>query len=257
MSVVHSEKKMKPLYVTLAFSFLMLASCQKPQDAYESVIKQQGFIPYRAPSTSTSVGTVVRGNANTFTPAAPASTCFPDDLTWFDAVDLPNSYKEFTLSYSNDLSAVTQNGNPTVEFKTDYKIIKTVDIKFEDASIQYLDQFKFKSFYDQNMSDACKAVLLQKPFVLSALKVGKMSFTFKDERGGSIELTAANIKDIVNIHSGIEWSIKDDMTLEVTTPKYLGYTLAKLRASDDGNINQISNSIDKNGNFQFKTLRRR
>ncbi len=243
-------------FILFAASLLMV-SCQKPGEVYEAIIMEQGFIPYRAPIASAGVGTLIKGNANQFLMFARADECFPQnlDLSWFDAVDLPDSYKEFSVDFNADLSTLTQNGNPTIELKSTFKKVKTVDIKFGDGEIQTLNQVRFKKYYDSVISEDCKKYVTEIPFIVQALRVDKMSFTFKNESGGSIKLSSDNIDEIVKIHAGIEWSIKNNMTLEITSPKFIGYKMAKLRPQDEGLVRLMANRIDKDGKFLYDKLR--
>lgn len=235
----------------------VIVSCQKPQDVYDAIILEQGFIPYRAPSASAGVGTLVRGNANQFSMFAPSSECFSDELnlTWSDAVTLPDSYKEFSVDFSADLSALTQNGNPTLELKADFKKVKSIDIKFGDASIETLNQLRFAQYYGSLISEDCKMYVNKIPFIVQGLKVATMSFTFKDETGGSIKLDSENLDQIVKIHAGVSFSIKNNMTLVITTPKYIGYRMAKLRPKDEGYIRLIAQRINKDGDYLYDLLR--
>ena len=43
-----------------------------------------------------------------------------------------------------------------------------------------------------------------------------------------------NIKEIINIGVDLSWEIVNDVELVITTPKYLGYQLAKLQRQDNG-----------------------
>lgn len=244
-------------------SLIFLVSCQNPQSAFEEIILETGYIPFRNPMSDTKVGTIIKGNANTLIPSVPSYRCFPEsigdyqtELVHVNQTDLPEKYKEFIVEFGANISALSENGNPTFEFNSNFKRAKTISVKFEGAQIETLDEFQFESFYTDTLLDACKKALAKSSFIVGALKVEKMNFTFKDEFGANIALDVNNIDEIVKFHAGVSFSIKNNYTLVIETPKYIGYRLAKLSPNNDGLIQSYSWSFEKNGEFIFKSLRK-
>lgn len=92
---------------------------------------------------------------------------------------------------------------------------------------------------------------MQYPFVLNALKAKEMSFIFFDSWGGRVQLTADNLKQIVDIGADITWKIENDFKLIITSPKYIGYHLAQLRPEDNGLVHLIATQLDPQGKFLF------
>ncbi len=77
------------------------------------------------------------------------------------------------MDFSAQISSITENGNPTVEFITTFKKAKTVSIKFENAQIESIDEIAFEDFYSNLMSDTCKKLIHRTPFIVEALRVHK------------------------------------------------------------------------------------
>jgi len=250
----------------LAFTtlILVLTSCQNPQSTFDQIILDSGFLPFRNPMSNANVGTIIKGAPSSLFLVAPSARCFPPvvgdhstELIFTNQTNLPERYQEFIVDFSAQVSSITENGNPTVEFNTTFRKAKTVSIKFENAQIESLDEIAFEDFYLNLMSDNCKKLIYRTPFLVGALRVDKMSYTFKDEVGGSIKLDVNNIDEIVKLHADVKWSIKNNYTLVIETPKYIGYRLAKISEADLGQIKFYAWSLDENGNFDFRKLSRR
>lgn len=251
---------MKKTLITL--SMLFLVACQNPQSAFEDIILETGYIPFRTPMSDTKVGTIIKGNANTLITSIPSYRCFPEVIGDFETglvhvnhTNLPDKYKEFTIEFGTDLSSLSGNGNPTFEFNANFRRAKTISVKFEGAQIETLDELSFQNLYNDQLPEVCKKVLLQSAFIVGALKVERMNFTFKDEFGADIALDVNNIDEIVKFHVGVNYSIKNDYTLVVDTPKYIGYRLAKVDTQSNGLIQMYSSSFDKKAEFIFKRLK--
>lgn len=246
----------------LILSMLFLAACQNPQNAFEDVVLENGYIPFLTPMSDTNVGTVIKGNANTLITSIPSYRCFPKmigdyetGLVHLNRTDLPDKYKEFTIDFGSDISALSGNGNPTFEFNANFKRAKSISIKFEGAQIESLDELSFESFYKEQIPESCKKALLHSAFIVGALKVEKMNFTFKDEYGADISLDINNLDEIVKFHSGVKFSIKNNFTLVVDTPKYIGYRLAKINSQENGLIEMYATRFDENAEFIFTRLK--
>jgi hypothetical protein len=240
----------------VSFSFIwmsvLFSSCTSPEDAYKQAIAQLGFIAFANPLAQAGVGTVLRGTAKENFLAANSNDCFSKDI-WFDnSTDLPTEYKSISFGFTADANAVLSSGNTTVTLNASATFVKTVQLSFGDAYIEQLDEFKFGDFYRTQMTDRCKELLEVYPFINQAIKVSTMQFVFKDAQGGSIKLTADNLNTILKIDAGVNWSIEDDYTLSITTPKYIGYQLAKMLQGDrSGVISKYAVNLDSNGAWNF------
>ncbi len=113
----------------------------------------------------------------------------------------------------------------------------------------------FADLVNSSMSAACRNYLVKGgSFIRQALRVDKMSFKFIDEKNASIDLTMTKIKEIIDIQAGVHWELSDKYTLTITTPKYIGYHLAKVSSQDPSAIGWIASSLNKKGEFDFKKV---
>jgi hypothetical protein len=241
---------------TVFFAFIwisvLFSSCSSPEDAYKQAIEQLGFIAFANPLAQASVGTILRGTAKENFLAASSADCFSND-TWFDnPTDLPTEDRSVSFGFTADANAVLSSGNSTVTLNANATFVKSVQLSFGDAYVEQLDEFKFGNFYRNQMSEQCKELLDLYPFINQAIKVSTMQFVFKDEQGGSIQLTADMIGGILVIKPGVTWSIDNDYTLTITTPKYIGYQLAEMAPGDrSGIISKYAGNVDSTGNWNF------
>src|SRR5262249_32362205 len=97
------------------------------------------------------------------------------------------------------------------------------------------------------------STLVKYPFIGQGLRVESLSFVFKDDAGVAINLTA-NLSKIVNITVGVNWQIDNDYTLTISTPKYIGYRMAKLDNSTGQLQINYATSLDDKGNWLFKSV---
>src|SRR5262249_34828637 len=146
-------------------------------------------------------------------------------------------------------------GNPVISFNTDVKEVKTVDVTFEGGSREYLIGMAFKRFFVDGMTAECRQAVMdpENVFIGQALRVEGMSFVFKDQNNGKINLSD-DLGKIAKITSGVEWSLTDEYTLTIKTPKYIGYQMARVVQATDGSGSykvEYSNKVDGKGEWIF------
>ncbi len=244
----------------LLFLGLVLSGCGDPTEEFEKVITGQGYIPYKAPLAEAGVGSIVKGDPANMRLAARPQRCFPDNvgrhstgLRWQQATALPNRYRNVTAGINMDLSPLTRFANPVLAL-FNFGRVKNVEISFERASVEYLDEIAFEIFY-QGMSDLCREYLSDFPFIVQALKVDKMNFTFRDNWGAQMELTPGLLGQLVSIEAGVNWRVERGMTLVIESPKYIGFQVAQLH-DDSGRLQFYSNRLDRRGQFVFQDVLR-
>lgn len=242
------------------FAFLFLASCSgNPRDILNSVIKDKAFIPYELPMPSTRVGTIFRGNAKEMYLVATPEKCFPDPdpayaLRWVQATDLPNEYHHVEFGFDAALNQLLNTGTVTLNLKASATYVKTVEIEFAGASVEFLEEMSFDDYYRNRMPAACQTALLKYPFIGQALRVDKMKIVFKDQAGGSIDLKA-KLSEVVDIGVGVKWKIENGSSLIIETPKYIGYRMAQLAPSDDGGYEiQYATTTTDAGAWIFRSV---
>lgn len=235
---------------------LIIGACS-PRSELDKVIKQKHFIPFELPMPSTRVGTLLHGNNNELYLVAPPERCFPDlapdhNLRWIQATDLPNEDRKISFDFNINVNPVFTSGNAVVTFKGAATFVKNVQVEFQGASVEFLDETNFQNYYANSMSGECKRLLSQYPFLGQTLRIEGMSFTFKDQAGANIDLTA-NLSQIVDISAGVKWNIENNYTLVISTPKYIGYRMARLSDPNSAHL-EYASTVDPDGNWIFQDM---
>jgi hypothetical protein len=233
----------------------LLTACS-PRSFLDKVIKDKGFIPFELPMPSTRVGTVLRGNNNELYLVAKPETCMPETfegqaLRWIQPTDLPNEYKKVDIGFTAEIVPIFGIGNGVINFKPKVGVnyAKTVSVEFKNPSVEFLDEFAFKSYYQRGANADCKELLKNNAFIGQGLRVEEMKFQFKDKLGASVNLTV-NLGYLVDISPGVKWQIENEYTLVISTPKYIGYRMAQLEVIPALKLLYAS-TIDNKGNWLF------
>jgi hypothetical protein len=241
----------------LVLGSLILSACGSPKDALNKVITDKHYIPYEMPMPSTRVGTLLHGNNNEMYLVARPEKCFPDSasqpLRWVQATDIPSQFQHFEFGFDVGISPVFSTGNFSLGFKASASYVKTVQVDIKNPSIEFLDESAFWSYYSHSMTQECQLLLAQYPFIGQGLRVESLSFIFKDAQGAAINLNA-KLYEIIDITPGVNWKIERDYTLTITTPKYIGYRMAKLDSSSATHKLSYASTVDRIGNWLFRDV---
>jgi len=237
---------------------LAMPGCKTPQKAYFQTIQNLGVIPFRNPVSSLATGTPLRGQPGNVMAIANPTRCFPDvlkgkptKLRWASDIIIPPTYKKMMFTFDANFNSLMAVGTPGVQFNLSGTKVQNVELEIQEAQIEMIDQLALKDFYASGMSDSCKEMLVNYPFILEALRVNKMSFSFFDAFGGKFSLTSANIGEFALFGGNVQWYIEQGSKLVVVTPKYIGYKLAQLRCEDEGFVNVTSSEVKK-GEYVWK-----
>lgn len=243
-------------------TFLAAASCS-PREKLDEFIHAHHFIPFNQPTELFRVGALVHGSAldpqPVGNPKDGARLCFPDrdpSLRFKDPVVLENQERSAEVAINAEINPVIAAGNNVFTFKVGANAAHSVKMEFTGAQIEYLDEDAFWDYYANEMSAKCKNYLHRKgyAFISRALYVEGMKFVFLDQAGGLIDLKL-KLGDVIDIKGDVKWSLKDQYTLVIETPKYLGYQMARLISSEGGgDALQIAKEIDFNGNWDFRDI---
>ncbi|MBY0414134.1 MAG: hypothetical protein K2Q18_08205, partial [Bdellovibrionales bacterium] len=232
-------------------------------DFYGTVKEKQGYIPFLQPMADVGVGALLKGSsAKLLSLSAPGKTCFPNSYNGVPTeliervdVDLPEIVKKINLTAGADVDVLAANGTPIFKLKSGLHMIKSINVHIEKASIEYLNDLVFSDWVNSSMSVACKTYLEKGgSFVRQALKVEKMSFQFLNDAGGEIIMSADNIEKIVNIDANVKWEITNGYTLTITSPKYIGFHLARVSPLYPGTIELVASSYSKDFKFNFRPI---
>jgi hypothetical protein len=236
-----------------------LAACAgEPKSLLDQLIKGKNFIPFQLPMESTRVGTLVRGNSNELYLVARPEKCFPDfegenSLRWLQSTDLPQQFQKIEFSANVNINSLIGIGNETVKFKTNIQNVKTVEIQFRGAMVEFLDEGNFLGFYESEMGSECRRLLTYAPFIAQGLRIESMSFIFRDEKKGEISLEG-KVQEFVDIGAGVKWHVQNNYSLVIETPKYIGYRMGKLQVSGDERMILYASTTTGKGDWIFKRL---
>ncbi len=259
VSVVGGLMVKKIVKSALGLSFLLMTACAgEPKSILDQLIKEKNFIPFELPMESTRVGTMLRGNANEMYLVARPEKCFPDlegddSLRWLQSTTLPQQYQRIEFSANVDVNAVLGIGNDTVKVKSQLHNVKTIEIQFKGAMVEFLEEGNFLRYHDAMMSQECRNLLKQSPFIAQGLRIESMRFVFKDEQKGEINLIG-KVQEYVDIAAGVKWHIEDNYSLIIETPKYIGYRMGKLETVGDAKSILYASTTNGDGEWLFKRL---
>lgn len=243
---------------TLLLMSTMLSACS-PRAFLDKVIKEKGFIAFQLPMPSTRVGTVLRGNNNEMYLVAKPETCMPEtfegqSLRWIQPTDMPSQYKKVEFGFTTEIIPIFAIGNGVINFKPEVgaNYASTVSVEFKNPSVEFLDEYAFKTYYERGASEDCKTLLRQNAFIGQGLRVEQMRFQFKDKKGGFVKL-GINLSGMVDITPGVSWQIESEYTLVINTPKYIGYRMAQINPLPTLKLLYAS-TIDTKGNWLFRDV---
>jgi hypothetical protein len=234
----------------MKFSFLILflilpslTASANPLTFLKREIKKDGYILYRTPLSSAGTGTLVGGSPKAMSIVADPQTCFPDMVNGqpipFRKVEDTNlgtihQKTSFEGKAVVDLLKFMNTANSVFVIKAGVDAIQSVDLEFDGAKIEYIDTVLLQDFYQNHMSVSCKKILNSVGFIIQALRVNKMKYTFKNKTGALINLSTEGISQYFDLNLDVGYHIENDYTLVIDTPKYIGYQLGRLREDDQG-----------------------
>ena len=254
--------KIAQLLVISIFILPVITSCgNSAVRVLKNEIKKRGYIMYQNPLEDARTGTLVGGSPSFQAYISHSTTCFKDDVEGFEKlrrvskVTLPNIAKTIHTSGSvnAELMEVLGTGSSPIGGGIDFNRIKSINLTFSDVEVEYIDLVLLKEYYHSIMSDDCKQFLDTVGFVVQAIKVGKMTFTFNDQQDVKIGLTSPVVEDLLDINADIEWSVKNEFQLEIKSPKYLGFQLGQIRLQDEGVAIYRATTVKKD-KYQFESI---
>ena len=243
-----------------AVSMSLSACAGEPKSLLDQLIKDKKFIPFEMPMESTRVGTLLRGNAQEMYLVARPEKCFPDlegenSLRWLQATNLPQQFQkiEFSANANADLNGLMGIGNDTVTFKANIQNVRTIEIQFKGALVEFLEEGNFLRHYGTEIGEECRRLLQYAPFIAQGLRIEAMSFVFRDEKKGEI-LLDGKVHEFVDIAAGVKWHIQNNYSLVVETPKYIGYRMGMLEMAGNQASILYASTANAQGEWIFRRL---
>jgi hypothetical protein len=233
----------------------IISACNNPQQNYFKMIKNQGFMPFIAPTTNILPGSLYSpiSTEQDLITVGPYDECFsPQALRYDREIDLPSQTKKFKIKSNIDLSQMTASGNPLFRFNYNSSIVSELNIEIKGGRTVMLNARAFARFFHSDLDDSCKYDLVKDGmyYISESLKVEQMKIIFTNSAGGKIEINSNNIDEFIELKAGVEWEISNNYELIVNSPKFIGYKLGKIEKVNNRIIMLEANSID-NGTFVF------
>jgi hypothetical protein len=224
----------KRIVTTLALS-LLATSCETPisdpLEALNDLVKPLGYIGLQTPLESTSPGTMLAGRPSAVSFVAPANDCFAEEsIRRYSDYSNYSTVKKYTFQGS---LGFLLGGNPILSAGLGLNKSVFVHVELSGLTTEYMSSIDITDWYQNGMSNTCKQYLNDVGFIIQALKADKLKITFAKKSGFAINLDADNISQYIGIQSGVDWSLEDNTTIVIDTPKYIGYQLGRLRLEDD------------------------
>lgn len=234
---------MNKIISQIIFISLWFVSCGKPLDFFYTQVENYGYIPYVTPLKYAKTGTLIGGNPQKMSLVADPETCFPSEidgeatnLRRRDETVLPYTRQvvEVDAKFMGKFSEVMQGVSPTVKGNVHVKNLKKMEVEFEGVHIEYIDSIALVDFYRNNMSETCKDYLQYVGFIVQAVVVDKMSFTFYEKNDTKLKIDAQKIEAFMDFGVDTKWHIEKESSLVIDTPKYIGYQIGSLTRKDQG-----------------------
>ncbi|MBF0298348.1 MAG: hypothetical protein HQK51_06485 [Oligoflexia bacterium] len=251
----------KVLVIALTLILFVLVGC-KPLSYLYKEITQYGYIAYPTPLQYAGPGTLIGGSPKSLSLIASPDTCFPEvlngvptNLRRIDETTLPKRSYKFSVSGNAKIGLINflNTGNPVLNVGVNFSAIKTMDLTMSGVKIEYMDSIKLSEYYPK-MPEICKQYLNYVGFIIQAIRVEQLSFQFRDASNGLIQFSMDNIEQILDISAGVNYSVDNTTTLNITTPKYIGYQLGQLRLNNNGLVLYRAHKVNVLGKYVFESI---
>lgn len=219
------------------FAALSVTGCNKaetddPISALNGLVKEYGFIGYENPLDESGTGTMLAGRPTALSYIASSNECFPHEILDRN-YDTQHFNRTYNYAFQGNLG-FTVFGSSLFSAGLGLNKTHTVNVEINGVTIEYLSSIQITDWYRNAMSSTCKEYLDDVGFVIQALTTDSMKISITQLDGVKIDFTEDNITQFIDIEAGVNYSISDQNTIEITTPKYIGYQLGRLRMEDEG-----------------------
>jgi hypothetical protein len=245
--------------LTKILIIVLIVSCN-PIKKLQKEINNAGYIYYTTPLQFAGTGTLVGGRPSQLNILSSNLSCFPNEidgvptnLRRYDTANLPTKQTTITTQGKINLDLLKILQNDTIRAGFNFSKIETISLEMKGIHIEYIDAIELSYFYLNSMSEICKDALDNVGFIIQALKVDELLFSFYDKSGNGMVLNLNNLNQFLDIGANLSFTIENKTVLHITSPKYIGYQLGRLLREDNGLslYRSFSTSRDK---FNFESL---
>ncbi len=238
--------------LSLLVSFI---SCRPsdPVGELNRLVNEYGYIGHQNPLENAEPGTLLAGKPNALAFVAPAEDCFPEEAV-SRSFDNSNINKKYSYNFVGSLGFLA-NGSLPITGGFGLESNHIVQVELNGIQIEYLSSIDITDYYLNGMPEACKLYLDDVGFVIQALSTSSLKLKIMKTSGTNIRLDPANIANYFQFDFGVNWQIVDEYTVEINSPKYIGYQLGRLRLEDGGRTLYRASSVSKDGQkFLFEAI---
>ena len=232
---------MKSTFKLLSLSALLLSTtaCEKPItddpiSALNGLVQEYGFIGYENPLENSGTGVMLAGRPTALAYIAPANDCFPEDALVRE-YDTQYFNRTYNYKFQGNLG-FTVFGSALFSAGLGLDRTHTVNVELNGITIEYLSNIQVTDWYKAGMSETCREYLDDVGFVVQALITDSMKISITKIGGTNVGLTEDNIVEFIDFNAGVDYQIIDQYTVEISTPKYIGYQLGRIRMEDEGRV---------------------
>ncbi len=231
--------------------------------ALQKSIDQLGYIYNGVPLATGGPGTIVGGAPHSLQIISDSETCFPAQMNGSptnlyrkSAADVADVQKSWSVSANLAGKVMDYLNSTTPLFKVGigFNHVGKMNIKMRGVSVEYIDSIDLQEFYETKMSSRCKSILNQYGLIMQALKVTSLEFTFIDKSGAEINLDSPQLSQIADLSSGVKYSVENNTSLVIDSPRFIGYQLGKAQEDDHG-MTFFRASKVKNKQYLFEDTR--
>ena len=247
----------------ILLALLISTGCSNAIKQYHKEMEGIGFIPYVTPLQHAGTGTLVGGTPKRLVVATRPDTCFPDiitgkktDLRFVQETKFPEKFKrmEIGAAFTTSFLEVIGAGSPPISAGAEFEKVKEMQVKFEGATIEIIDTLKLQEFYSRNLHENCKKLLERFGVIVEAARVERMTIEFYKEDKGEISLKSKGaVSALIDFGAEVEWDVEEETKLVITSPKYIGYRIARLQRKDVG-VAMVRATRLKRGKFKFEDV---
>ena len=205
-----------------------------PVSALNGLVKEYGFIGFQNPMEEAGPGTLIAGRPTAVSYVAHHNDCFPEDniVRHYDESNINRTYQYVFKGHLGFLPS----GTPLISAGFGLSKEHMVHIDLSGIVIEYMSSIDVSDWYVEGLGDTCKNYLDQVGFIIQSIRTDNLKLQVYTKGGSKIGLDPVTVGQFFQFNMGVNWSQIDQYTIEVTTPKYIGYQLGRLRKQDDSMV---------------------
>ncbi|MBT3236003.1 MAG: hypothetical protein HN353_08635 [Bdellovibrionales bacterium] len=222
-----------------------------PVGALNTLVEEYGFIGFQNPMKEAGAGTLIAGRPTAVSFVAHRNDCFPEE-NLIRHYDESNFNRSYDYTFKGNLGFLS-SGTPIATVGAGVTSEHMVHAVLSGVVIEYMSSIDVTDWYMNGISNTCKNYLDQVGFVIQSIRTDNVQLQVYTSKGAQVSLDDGVVGNFFQFTSGVSWSMVDRYTVEVTTPKYIGYQLGRLRKRDDSMVLYRAMSV-KDDRYLFEAI---